>query len=447
MPCVRHALAAGANPNARNRNGLTPLMVHLETDPRLRNYGSLEQNLEMDRRALRIAVVLIQEGADPNLKNSSGSTALIYAISNQYEPVARYLLQSGANPNHPGAGNRKPLQVFIEAYSESFERIRTPPPVEQEFYESFVAKALSDVSDPRERRIYLKRLMQGALNSQHFEAIPFLLQLGARADGLYSGSEALSYTVYSDGVAALGATHALLMHGAQSTGAPNSMPAYHRAAAAGSTKALRLMHAAGIAVDHPGERDETALMRAAEARQSEAVAFLIQAGAQVNAKDKTGKSALMYAALPGNLAVLQTLLKHGSDPNARDKAGATPLMYAAKAIGSQPRPPDIPQTRSPNLFDFGRAWQVQESRVGSKDIPPAAIVEELQKKVLREEHLTKETEEISRQTDGKIPIYTDSLQFLLRNGARPEMKDNQGRGLLQYAPEGGREALAEEMRN
>ncbi len=84
---VKRFLSEGVSIDCRNQNMLTPLMVAAcRVDSRMVSY-------------------LIQWGADPNLIDSYGRTALIYAIVEDFQSyrtklsVVHQLLRAGANPN------------------------------------------------------------------------------------------------------------------------------------------------------------------------------------------------------------------------------------------------------------------------------------------------------------------------------------------------------------
>ena len=102
LDVVRTLLAAGADAKARSKNRFTPLL-----------FAAQQGNIE-------IARLLIAAGADVNeaapdgiagdtntgrsFKPDTEAAALLVAIDSQHEAMARFLLDSGADPNLDGAG-------------------------------------------------------------------------------------------------------------------------------------------------------------------------------------------------------------------------------------------------------------------------------------------------------------------------------------------------------
>jgi ankyrin repeat protein len=80
----------------------------------------ISPNLEGDKIALIEAVIqndmtmlrmLLEYGADPNLKAADGSAALRYASERGYEDIAKLLLEYGADPNLKSK-NSRPLSTI-----------------------------------------------------------------------------------------------------------------------------------------------------------------------------------------------------------------------------------------------------------------------------------------------------------------------------------------------
>ena len=93
---VDQLLAFGADPNAKNHDGSTPLILaawagHMET-----------------------VQYLIQRGANVNAKTESGHTALTRACMNGHADIAQLLLKNGANPNCETSQGFTPLFLARE---------------------------------------------------------------------------------------------------------------------------------------------------------------------------------------------------------------------------------------------------------------------------------------------------------------------------------------------
>jgi ankyrin repeat protein len=90
IACLRLLLWAGFDPNARNDSGNTALIY----------MASLRTRLVSHPRAIRL---LLGVGANPNLTNKTGDTALCYLSGNKnwfaaHTVAAWQLLDGGANP-------------------------------------------------------------------------------------------------------------------------------------------------------------------------------------------------------------------------------------------------------------------------------------------------------------------------------------------------------------
>jgi ankyrin repeat protein len=102
------------------------------------------------------------------------------------------------------------------------------------------------------------------------------------------------------------------------------------AAAFGSVEAVKMLLAAGAAVNAREAFGATALMFCAG--QPEKARLLLNAGADVNARSKQGRTALLLAAFsPGASEIVKLLLDKGADPAAADGMGMTPLLAAIDA--------------------------------------------------------------------------------------------------------------------
>jgi hypothetical protein len=163
---VKELLERGANPNAKDKNGWTPLH-------HAASVGSLD-----------IAMLLINKGADVNAKSekdvnilsdifndiatiNTGSTPLHVAAYKGNLPVVELLLESGADPNVVDRGGRTPAVLAEHRYHEG------------------VAKLIKEYAEGRRKRkigIELVEVSSGALRAGVWGS----LVLRLRGSGVFS---------------------------------------------------------------------------------------------------------------------------------------------------------------------------------------------------------------------------------------------------------------------
>jgi ankyrin repeat protein len=102
--CGDAMLLKGANVNARDRNGSTPLMAAAHQG----NYGT--------------ALLLIRHGANPNLKGIYGFTPLHDAVFKRRLDVARLLVLCGADPRAPKDDGATSIDIASNIGASDFLR-------------------------------------------------------------------------------------------------------------------------------------------------------------------------------------------------------------------------------------------------------------------------------------------------------------------------------------
>ena len=278
VAAVRAALAAGADVEARDAIGATPLLVAAAANPNtsvlaalldagadvtaVDTYGWTALHraafLQDDPRRL---VLLLAAGAPPDAVDTTGRTPLMLAAERGREPLLLdALLDGGAEPWYRDAEDRRALDLAWDntalAGTSSLDRLErataAAPP----------AGSASRLSESERRSVLLAELAQ---RPERFLAI---VREGSLADIL-----------------------AALDHGADVT-----------------------------VTDTYGQ---TPLTYAADHGTSAVIDALVDAGADVRVLTNARWTPLMYAARRGDRTVAQALLDHGVDPAARDDSGAS----------------------------------------------------------------------------------------------------------------------------
>ena len=132
---VQDCLGAGADPNARDVFGLTPLhraaeisqtpavitaLVNAGADPNARTerpsaYGFTPLHLAAFGQTPAVVTALLNAGADPNARTGSGNTPLHLAAAHSQTPaVVTALVNAGADPNARTGDGDTPFELIPE---------------------------------------------------------------------------------------------------------------------------------------------------------------------------------------------------------------------------------------------------------------------------------------------------------------------------------------------
>ncbi|HLJ49807.1 MAG TPA: ankyrin repeat domain-containing protein [Bryobacteraceae bacterium] len=269
---VRSAIAAGANTNAKDKEGTPVLMLAA---------------ILSDVATMRL---LLDHGADPNVPNAAGATALFYAAADAEK--ATLLISRGAKVDVQSGPGATPLLIASSAEGNAA------------LVRLMLAKgARVNVPD----RIHgIPALLSGgggtypiiaAARLQNSETLRVLLAAGADPNAKdANGATALSDAILYD-----------------------------------NPENVRLLLKAGAAVNLAiGAWKQTPLMAAAMHRNPKVVQMLLDAGADVNAVDGSESTALMWAAYSesSDAAVVEKLLAAHADVNHKNKWSETALTWA-----------------------------------------------------------------------------------------------------------------------
>jgi ankyrin repeat protein len=259
--------------SAPPKGGLTPLL-----------YAARQNSLEA-------AKMLVKAGADLNLADPDGTSALVMAIVNAHYDLPIYLIEHGADPNIADKIGRAALYAAVDMHT--LEKSATRP-------------------DPKESD-----------KSTSLDVVKAALAHGANPNAVLKES--------APGRGSLDVPDRYLGMGATP---------FLRAAKTGDAEVMRLLLAKGADAKAVTKDHTTAMILAAglswvmgitsvdEKDALEAIKICIEQGVDVNAANDKGETALHGAATSGRDQVVAYLVEKGAKLDAKDKDGRTPLDVA-----------------------------------------------------------------------------------------------------------------------
>jgi ankyrin repeat protein len=245
-----------------------------------------------------VARVLADKGANLNLTDPDGTSALIFAIINSHFDTAALLLARGADPNLADSTGMTPLYatVDVNTLGEVYGRPAHPEKPSDTGALDLMKLLIEHHANPN------AQLKTAALYRAHTPGEPALGQ----------GATALMRAAKNGDAATM---KLLLQYGAD-------------ASLASRNHTTALMLAAGLG------RGLGVFARdyATESQMLEGLNVLLAAHVDVNATNDAGQTALHFAALSSD-ATVKILAEHGAKLDIKDKQGRTPLDFALGAGG------------------------------------------------------------------------------------------------------------------
>lgn len=315
---IKYLIKNGANVNAKDRNGQTPLLIYI----------SQSNNLD-------IIKYLVEHGADINSKDNYGNTPLINATNKNYSEIIRNFTKRGININ-----NKIAILPFINKYL-------------LETVKYLIGKgAIVDEST----NTGMTPLMMASSNG-NLGIVKYLIEHGADVNA----KDFLGYTslILASECGYLEVVKYLVEHGADI----NAITLYQetsfiRAFSSHYFDIAVYLAQKGADVNSRNKCDSTALMTAILDGKLEAINSFIKYGADVNLGEKEGKkyNPLLLASKISNLEIVKTLVEHGADINAKDKDGNTPLIIACDENRVKIVKFLVKKGSNVNLGTFGSLW-------------------------------------------------------------------------------------------
>ena len=280
--------------------------------------------------------LLLKKGANPNffnkkynvafiantnshrlrLQGKRHGTALIAAVKNNHIKVVKALVEAGADPNIRDLSGDTALTIAA-GHGDNIYLVQILV---------LDAQASIDIQN----RLGYTSLMKTVMNS-HKGVVRALLDLGANPNIQDSfGRSPLMMAVKHKNADIV---QMLLAAG----GDPNCVK-YNildcpimQASRDGNKEIIKMLSEAGAALDIRDKSGQTPLMVAIKHNHVDAVQVLLEKGADFKCKKySTDNCPLIQASRDGRREIVRVLLRAGADPDVQDKYGYTPLMMTTK---------------------------------------------------------------------------------------------------------------------
>jgi ankyrin repeat protein len=292
-------LANGCSVEARDEQGLTPLMVAVaspKADTRILRillaYGAdvnaLSDPKEMPKLDEEAIAVLKESGIDTSIYDGSDHVSIVESVLSHAAKAATVdkiivLLEAGADVRYVNANG---YSVLINA-----------------MYRSCVESA-----------------------EDHRAVIRTLIEAGAPLDAVSSyGESAIGVASYRGDFAIV----SLLLERGADPGSLEWAPLFFEVAA-GDLKAVVHLVKEGAALGQRDSLGRTPFLLAVHAGHRKVAEFLLERGSDRSATGRGGSTALMYAISRGDVAMLEWLIAMGWDVEQADDFGNSPIIEAAQ---------------------------------------------------------------------------------------------------------------------
>ncbi len=294
---VQLLVERGADVNMRDQKGDTPLHM---VEPRV--YDSMGPLEAIRHKTIEL---LVSKGADIGARNNRGQTPLHLYVNRYrgcFEETIDLCISKGADVNAKDNDGYTPLDYVVDKEDYVLvEALRNHggkrgDPLRAQMLEAaekgnlpLVRELLAKGADINAKNTNGYTALHMAVSKSHKDIVEFLIAKGADVNARSrSGSTPLHLAKRED--------------------------------------IAKILLASGVEIDPRDSAGYTPLLRAAKYRTKEVVEALLEAGAAVDAKEKgDGQTPLHFAVRRGNVEIAEALIAAGAEVNALDRWGDTPL--------------------------------------------------------------------------------------------------------------------------
>ena len=444
---VRSIVESGADVNAFGSDGTPALHWFIRVDD------------------VETARFLVDAGADATLPNRYGVTPLYLAAANGNSEIIRILLDAGADPNEVDPTGETVLMAAVRVGKPGAVRLLLD------------RGASVDTRDPN----YEQTALMFAVRGGHNEVVQLLVDRGADVAAVTRIGNTPRW-VLPNSVPGFSFGIGIVRGGLPERGVRDpisgGLSPLHYAARDNQVEAARILIEAGADLEQTEPNSITPLLMAIGNNQMDTAHFLIEAGADVNVSDWYGRTPLWQAVEVRNmdfdnatlknyidrepvLELIKVLLDQGADPNSRSKeampirkhvlritgtlawvdfVGQTPFITASLSgdldvmrmlleYGADPHIATLEGTTA-LMAAAGVNWVVDQTA----DEGPEALLEAVKfchelgmdLNSVNSMGITALMGAVNRESN-------DIVQYLVDNGARLDVADNEGRTPLNWA--------------
>ncbi|EXJ92782.1 hypothetical protein A1O3_01334 [Capronia epimyces CBS 606.96] len=343
---VRLLLLFGADPNAADRHGLTPLYTatelgSLEVTKLLLKYGG-DPNLPAGPEYLSpLGMSVVEDraefvhlcltyGGDANLNMPNGNTLLIQAISETTpQKLLELMLNYGSDPNGKNSEGQTPLIAAIQARRIDLTTVlldhganpNLPGPKHPLWSATYLPRALQLLLSRGADTKKCPGVLELATSINNVDSVITLLKAGVDPNAKNDGTYTPLCTAIRDNRAEL--VSLLLANGADPNVMASEYPAW-KCVSRHRTQLLPELVAAGADLHKP----KGILEKAVAHNNKEAVMYLLGQGVDPNARSVEGHTALTTAIRDDRHEFIDMLLARGADPGVRGQEW--PISMAVK---------------------------------------------------------------------------------------------------------------------
>ena len=294
---VKLLLTKGAEVNAQDENGITPLFIAAqkgnadivsllldsEADTSLNTFESCRQPIHQAAQEghLKVVDLLVSKEADVSAEEKDGATPLWLAAQDGHSSIVSFLLERGAKADTSAKDSgRRPIHQAVQGGH-------------LKVIEMLASKEVS-IDEPAYNSVTALWL---ASQNGYISIVSFLLERGAKVD--------------------------------TSSKDPGRRP-IHQAAQGGHLKVIEMLASKEVSIDEPAYNGVTALWLAAQNGHISIVSFLLERGAKVDTSSKdSGRRPIHQAAQGGYLKVIEMLASKEVSIDKPAYNGVTALWLAS----------------------------------------------------------------------------------------------------------------------